>query len=32
MKELRHLPRKMPQQAYQTSKYAVSRGGTFLGK
>jgi hypothetical protein len=26
-KELRHLPRKMPQQAYQTSMNVVSRGG-----
>jgi hypothetical protein len=31
-KELRHLPRKMPQQAYQTSQYVVPCGGIFLGK
>jgi hypothetical protein len=31
-KELRHLPRKMPPQAYQTSQYVVPRGGIFLGK
>jgi hypothetical protein len=31
-KELRHLPRKMPLQAYQTSQYVVPRGGIFLGK
>jgi hypothetical protein len=31
-KELRHLPRKMPPQAYQTSQYVVSCGGIFLGK
>jgi hypothetical protein len=32
MKELRHLPRKMPPQACQTSQYAVPRGDFFLGK
>jgi hypothetical protein len=32
MKELRHLPRKMTPQAYQTSQYVVPRGGIFLGK
>jgi hypothetical protein len=32
MKELRHLLRKMPLQAYQTSQYMVLQGGTFLGK
>jgi hypothetical protein len=31
-KELRHLPRNMPPQAYQTSQYVVPRGGFFLGK
>jgi hypothetical protein len=31
-KELRHLPRKMPPQAYQTSKYVVLRGGILLSK
>jgi hypothetical protein len=31
-KELRHLPRKMPSQAYQTSQYMVPRGGINLGK
>jgi hypothetical protein len=31
-KELRHLPRKMPPQAYQTSQYVVPRGGIFFGK
>jgi hypothetical protein len=31
-KELRHLPRKMPTQAYQTSQYVMPRGGIFLGK
>jgi hypothetical protein len=31
-KELRHLPRKMPHRAYQTSQYAVPRSGIFLGK
>jgi hypothetical protein len=30
--ELRHLPRKMPPLAYQTSEYAVPGGGIFLGK
>jgi hypothetical protein len=29
-KELRHLPRKMPPQAYQTSQYGVPRGSIFL--
>jgi hypothetical protein len=28
-KELRHLPRKMPPQAYQTSQYVVPLGGIF---
>jgi hypothetical protein len=28
-KVLRHLPRKMPPQAYQTSQYAVPRRGIF---
>jgi hypothetical protein len=32
MKELRHLPRKIPPKAYQTSQYVVPRGGIFLGK
>jgi hypothetical protein len=32
MKELRHLPKKMLPQAYQTSHYVVPRGGIFLGK
>jgi hypothetical protein len=31
-KELRHLPRKMAPQAYQTFQYVVPRGGIFLGK
>jgi hypothetical protein len=31
-KELRHLPRKMLPQAYQTSQYVVPRGGIFVGK
>jgi hypothetical protein len=31
-KDLRHLPRKMPPQAYQTSQYVVPRGDIFLGK
>jgi hypothetical protein len=31
MKELRHLPRKMPQ-AYQASQYLVPHGAIFLGK
>jgi hypothetical protein len=31
-KELRHLLRKMPPQAYRTSQYVVQRGGIFLGK
>jgi hypothetical protein len=31
-KELRHLPRKTPPQAYQTSQYVAPRGGIFLGK
>jgi hypothetical protein len=31
-KELRHLSRKMPPQAYQTSQYVVPCGGIFLGK
>jgi hypothetical protein len=31
-KELRHLPRKMPPQAYQSSQYVVPRAGIFLGK
>jgi hypothetical protein len=31
-KELSHLPRKIPPQAYQTSQYVVPRGGIFLGK
>jgi hypothetical protein len=31
-KELHHLPRKMPPQAYQTSQYVVPCGGIFLGK
>jgi hypothetical protein len=31
-KELHHLPRKMPPQAYQTSQYVAPRGGIFLGK
>jgi hypothetical protein len=31
-KELRHLPRKMPPQAYQTSQYVVPLGGIFLCK
>jgi hypothetical protein len=32
MKELCHLLKKMPPQAYQTSQYVVPRGGIFLGK
>jgi hypothetical protein len=32
MKELHHLPRKMPPEACQTSQYVVQRGGIFLGK
>jgi hypothetical protein len=31
-KELRHLPRKVPPQAYQTSQYVVPHSGIFLGK
>jgi hypothetical protein len=31
-KELRHLPRKMPRQAYQTSQHVVPCGDIFLGK
>jgi hypothetical protein len=31
-KELRHLPRKMPPQAYQTSQYIVPHSSIFLGK
>jgi hypothetical protein len=31
-KELRHLPRKIPPQAYQTSQNVVRRGGIFLCK
>jgi hypothetical protein len=31
-KELRHLPRKMPPQAYQTSQDVVPSGGIFLGE
>jgi hypothetical protein len=31
-KELHHLPRKIPPQAYQTSQYVVPRGGILLGK
>jgi hypothetical protein len=31
-KELRHSPRKMLVQAYQTSHYVKPRGGIFLGK
>jgi hypothetical protein len=31
-KELGHLLKKMPSQAYQTSQYVVPRGGIFLGK
>jgi hypothetical protein len=31
-KELSHLARKMPLQAYQTSQYVVPRDGIFLGK
>jgi hypothetical protein len=31
-KELRHLPRKIPPQAYQTSQYVVPQDGIFLGK
>jgi hypothetical protein len=30
IKELRHLPRKMPLQAYQTSQYVVPCGSIFL--
>jgi hypothetical protein len=29
MKELHHLPGKMPPQAYQTSQYMVLHGGIF---
>jgi hypothetical protein len=29
---MRHLPRKMPPQAYRTSQYTVQRGGIFLSK
>jgi hypothetical protein len=32
IKELCHLPRKMPMQAYQTSQYTEPRGGILLGK
>jgi hypothetical protein len=32
MKELRHLPRKMPPQVYQTSQQVVPRGGISLDK
>jgi hypothetical protein len=32
MKELRHLPRKMLPQAYQTSQYVVPRGGIALSQ
>jgi hypothetical protein len=31
-KQQRHLLRKMPPQAYQTSQYAMPRCGIFLGK
>jgi hypothetical protein len=31
-KLLRHLPRKIPPQAYETSQYVAPRGGIFLGK
>jgi hypothetical protein len=31
-KVLRHLPRKMPPEAYQTSQYVVLGGEIFLGK
>jgi hypothetical protein len=31
-KELRHLPRKMPLQAYQTFQYVAPLGGIFLDK
>jgi hypothetical protein len=31
-KELCHLQRKMPPQAYQTSQYVMPHGGIFLGK
>jgi hypothetical protein len=30
--ELRHLPRKMPPQAYQTSQYVVPHSGIFIAK
>jgi hypothetical protein len=32
MKELRHLLRKIPPEAYQTSQYMVPNGGIFLSK
>jgi hypothetical protein len=32
MTELRHLPRKMPPQAYQNTQHVVPRGGIFLCK
>jgi hypothetical protein len=31
-KELRHLPRKVPPQAYLASQYVVPLGGIFIGK
>jgi hypothetical protein len=31
-KDLRHLPRKIPLQAYQTSQYVVPHSGIFLSK
>jgi hypothetical protein len=31
-KELRHLPREMPLQAYLSTQYVVPRGRIFLGK
>jgi hypothetical protein len=31
-KDLRHWPRKIPPQAYQTSQYVLKRSGIFLGK
>jgi hypothetical protein len=31
-KELRHLPRKMPPQAYQNFQYMAPTGGIFRGK
>jgi hypothetical protein len=31
-KELRHMPRKMRPQAYQTSQCVVPRGSVFLGE